>query len=104
MSFYHVRTRHGHDREDLARVYKAFRRIGAPLFSYMQPGEIFGAFLSTGYPELKSRMDQELKSLSAEGLIKERPSMVIMPLSEIKATKIDYAPMVSKMLGVGKEI
>jgi hypothetical protein len=30
--------------------------------------------------------------------------MVIMPLSEIKATKIDYAPMVSKMLGVGKEI
>jgi hypothetical protein len=29
---------------------------------------------------------------------------VIMPLSEIKVTKIDYAPMVSKMLGVGKEI
>lgn len=104
MSFYHVRTRHGHDREDLTRVYKAFRRIGAPLFSYLQPGEIFGAFLSTGYPELKSRMDQELKSLSMDGLIIERPTMVIMPLSEIKATKIDYAPMVSKMLGVGKEI
>jgi len=104
MSFYHVKISHGHDREDLSRVYRAFRRIGAPLFSYMQPGEIFGSFLSTGYPELKSRMDKELRALSAEGLIKERPMLVIMPLSEIKSTKIDYAPMVSKMLDVGKEI
>ncbi len=104
MSFYHVKIRHGHSRDDLAKVHRAFRKIGAPLFSYLQPGEIFGAFLSTGYPELKSRMDQELRSLSVEGLITERPMMVIMPLSEIKATKIDYAPMVSKMLGVGKEI
>ncbi|MCU0637981.1 MAG: Lrp/AsnC family transcriptional regulator [Methanothrix sp.] len=104
MSFYHVRIRHGHDREDLSRVYQAFRRIGAPLFSYLQPGEIFGAFLSTGYPELKSRMDKELRSLSEEGLIKERPMLVIMPLSEIKASKIDYAPMVAKMLEIEKEI
>jgi hypothetical protein len=104
MSFYHVRIRHGHDREDLSRVYKAFRKIGAPLFSYLQPGEIFGSFLSKGYPELKSRMDQELRALSAEGLLIERPELVIMPLAEIKATKIDYAPMVAKMLGVGKEI
>ena len=104
MSFYHVRIRHGHDREDLSQVYQAFRRIGAPLFSYLQPGEIFGAFLSTGYPDLKSRMDKELRALSAQGLIKERPMLVIMPLTEIKASKIDYAPMVAKMLDVGKEI
>ena len=49
-------------------------------------------------------MDQELRTLSAEGLLMERPMLVIMPLTEIKATKIDYAPMVAKMLGVGKEI
>ena len=104
MSFYHVRIRHGHDREDLSRVYQAFRKIGAPLFSYLQPGEIFGAFLSTSYPELKSRMDGELRTLSRQGLITERPMLVIMPLSEIKATKIDYAPMVAKMLEVSKEI
>jgi len=104
MSFYHVRIRHGHDPEDLSKVYRAFRKIGAPLFSYLQPGEIFGAFLSTGYPELKSRMDAEMRSLSAQGLIIERPMLTIMPLSEIKAAKIDYAPMVAKMLGVGKEI
>ena len=104
MSFYHVRIRHGHDRQDLSQVYQAFRRIGAPLFSYLQPGEIFGAFLSTGYTELKSRMDKELRALSAQGLIKERPMLVIMPLTEIRASKIDYAPMVAKMLDVGKEI
>ena len=104
MSFYHVRIRHGHDREDLSQVYQAFRRIGAPLYSYMQPGEIFGAFLSTGYPDLKSRMDKELRALSAKGLIEERPMLVIMPLTEIKASKIDYAPMVAKMLDVSKEI
>ncbi|MHB8117862.1 MAG: Lrp/AsnC family transcriptional regulator [Methanothrix sp.] len=104
MSFYHVRIRHGHDREDLSQVYQAFRRIGAPLFSYLQPGEIFGAFLSTGYPELKSRMDKELRALSVQGLIKERPMLVIMPLAEIKSSKIDYAPMVAKMLDVSKEI
>jgi len=104
LSFYHVRIRHGHDREDLSRVYRAFRKIGAPLFSIMQPGEIFGGFLSTGYPELKGRLDSELRGLSAEGLIAERPMLVIMPLSEIKASKIDYSPMVAKMLNVGKEI
>jgi hypothetical protein len=104
MSFYHVQIRHGHDREDLSTVYQAFRRIGAPLFSYLQPGEIFGAFLSTGYPNLKSRMDKELRALSAQGLIKERPMLVIMPLTEIKASKIDYAPMVAKMLDIEKEI
>ncbi len=104
MSFYHVRIRHGHDRQDLAQVYQAFRRIGAPLFSYLQPGEIFGAFLSTGYPDLKNRMDKELRTLSSQGLIKERPMLVIMPLAEIKSSKIDYAPMVAKMLDVSKEI
>jgi hypothetical protein len=104
MSFFHVRVRHGHNREDLLKVHNAFRRIGAPLFSYFQPGEIFGAFLSTGYPELKSRMDKELRELSAMGLIIERPMLVVMPLADIRTTKIDYAPMVGKMLGVGKEI
>lgn len=104
MSFYHVKVRHGHDRADLAKVYRAFRKIGAPLFAYMQPGEVFGAFLSTSYPELKSRMDQELRGLSTEGLLIENPLVVIMPLSEIKATKIDYAPMVAEMLAVDKEI
>ncbi len=104
LSFYHVKIRHGHDREDLSKVYRAFRKVGAPLFSILQPGEIFGAFLSTGYPQLKSRMDAQLRALSAEGLITERPMLVIMPLAEIKASKIDYAPMVAKMLDVGKEI
>jgi hypothetical protein len=104
MSFYHVKIRHGHSQGDLSRVYKAFRRIGAPLFSYMQPGEIFGAFLSTGYPDLKSRLDKEVRGLAIEGLISERPRLVIMPLSDIKMTKIDYAPMVGQMLGVSKEI
>jgi hypothetical protein len=104
MSFYHVKIRHGHARDDLSRVYKAFRKVGAPLYSYMQPGEIFGAFLSTGYPELKRRLDREVKSLAADGLISERPMLVIMPLSDIKMTKIDYAPMVGKMLGIDKEI
>ncbi len=104
MSFYQVKIRHGHDREDLSTVYQAFRRIGAPLFSYLQPGEIFGAFLSIGYPDLKSRMDRELRTLSAQGLIKERPMLVIMPLTEIRSIKIDYAPMVAKMLDIEKEI
>ncbi len=104
MSFYHVPIRHGHDREDLSKVYKAFRKIGAPLFSYLQPGEIFGAFLSTGYPELKNNLDYEIRNLSKEGLITQRPLLVIMPLSEIKTTKIDYASMVASMLGIGKEI
>ncbi|MCJ7445558.1 MAG: Lrp/AsnC family transcriptional regulator [Methanotrichaceae archaeon] len=104
ISFYHIRIRHGHDREDLNKVYKAFRRIGAPLFSCLQSGNIFGAFLSMGYPELESRMNKEVRTLSSEGLIRERPEMVIMPLTEIKATKIDYAPMVASMLDIGKEI
>lgn len=104
MSYYHVKIRHGHDQKDLSRVYKAFRRVGAPLFSYLQPGEIFGAFLSTGYPDLKSRLDLEIRNLAAEGLISERPILVIMPLREIKATKIDYSSMVGQMLGVAKEI
>jgi hypothetical protein len=104
MSYYHVKIRHGLSSEDLSRVYKAFRRVGAPLFSYLQPGEIFGAFLSTGYPDLKSRLDLEIRNLAAEGLISERPMLVIMPLREIKATKIDYSTMVGQMLGVGKEI
>jgi hypothetical protein len=104
MSYYHVRVRHGLSREDLSRIYKAFRRVGAPLFSYLQPGEIFGAFLSTGYPDLKSKLDLEIRNLASEGLINERPMLVIMPLREIKATKIDYSTMVGQMLGVGKEI
>lgn len=104
MSFYRVKIRHGHDKEDLAKVHNAFRRIGAPLFSYLQPGEIFGAFLSTGYPELKSRMDKEIRDLSAEELIRDNPTLTIMPLGEIKYTNVDYSPMVSKMLGIGKEI
>jgi hypothetical protein len=104
MSYYRVKIRHGHSREDLSRVYKAFRRVGAPLFSYLQPGEIFGAFLSTSYPDLKSRLDLEIRNLAADGLISERPMLVVMPLREIKMTKIDYSPMVGQMLGVAKEI
>jgi DNA-binding Lrp family transcriptional regulator len=104
MSYYHVRVRHGLSREDLSRVYKALRRVGAPLFSYLQPGEIFGAFLSTGYPDLKGKLDLEIRNLASEGLIDERPMLVIMPLREIKATKVDYSTMVGQMLGVGKEI
>jgi DNA-binding Lrp family transcriptional regulator len=104
MSFYHVKIRHGHDRDDLAKVHASFRRMGAPLFSYLQPGEIFGAFLSKGYPELKSGMDRELRAMSVQGLITERPLHVIMPLGEIRSTKVDYAPMVAKMLEIGKEI
>ena len=50
------------------------------------------------------RLDQELRNLSSQGLITERPMVVIMPLNEIKSTKIDYAPMVADMLGIGREI
>jgi len=49
-------------------------------------------------------MNKEIRALSAEGLIREQPMMVIMPLAEIKATKIDYAPMVATMFNIGKEI
>jgi len=49
-------------------------------------------------------MDKELRALSAQGLIKERPMLVIMPLTEIRSIKIDYAPMVAKMLDIEKEI
>lgn len=104
MSFYHVQIRHGHDVEDLNLVYNAFRRVGAPLYSYLQPGEIFGSFLSTGYPQLKSNMDAEMRTLAEQGLITQRPTLTIMPLREIKITKIDYSPMVGEMLGIGKEI
>jgi hypothetical protein len=104
MSFYHVQIRHGKDKEDLMKVYDAFRRVGAPLYSYLQPGELFGAFLSTGYPQLKSNMDAEMRLLAEQGLINKRPNLVIMPLREIRATKVDYAPMVGDMLGIGKEI
>jgi hypothetical protein len=92
------------NKEDLMKVYDAFRRVGAPLYSYLQPGELFGAFLSTGYPQLKSNMDAEMRLLAEQGLINKRPNLVIMPLREIRATKVDYAPMVGDMLGIGKEI
>jgi DNA-binding Lrp family transcriptional regulator len=104
VSFYHVKIRPGHSREDLKTIHRAFRRAGAPLFGYLQPGEIFGAFLSTGYPELKSRLDREIRALSQEKLIDERPSLVIMPLREIRMTRIDYAPMVAEWLGIDKDI
>jgi DNA-binding Lrp family transcriptional regulator len=104
MSFYHLDILHGLDQADLEKVYKAFRKIGAPLYSYLQPGEIFGAFLSTDYPELKSRLDREVRNLAKEGLISERPMLVIMPLDDVKITKIDYAPMVGQLLDVAKEI
>ncbi|MHC1630704.1 MAG: Lrp/AsnC family transcriptional regulator [Methanotrichaceae archaeon] len=104
MSFYHIDVRPRSSHADLMKVYSSFKNIGAALYSYIQPGEIFGAFLSQCYPDLKERMDQEIKYLTQEGLIQGRPQHVIMPLREIKIEKIDYASMVKSMLAVSKEI
>jgi hypothetical protein len=49
-------------------------------------------------------MDIVVRDIAAQGLIVERPMLVIMPLREIKVNKVDYSPMVGQMLGVGKEI
>lgn len=104
MSFYHVDVKPGASNDDMMRVYSSFRSIGAALFSYIQPGEVFGSFLSHGYPDLSMRMNKVIRHLAEDGLIQERPLHVIVPLREIKVKKIDYAPMVKEMLGVDKVI
>ncbi|HPJ30419.1 MAG TPA: Lrp/AsnC family transcriptional regulator, partial [Methanothrix sp.] len=76
----------------------------AAVCSYIQPGEIFGSFLSQCYVEMKERMDQEVKTLSEVGLVEERPTYVIMPLRELKVRKTDYAPMVKSMLDIETDI
>jgi len=88
----------------MMEVYSSFRRIGAAVYSYIQPGEIFGSFLSQCYVEMKERMDQEVKGLSEAGLVTQRPSYVIMPLRDLKERKIDYAPMVKSMLEVETDL
>ncbi len=104
MIFYHINVRPKATQEDMMRVYSSFRKIGAAVYSYIQPGEIFGSFLSQCYVEMKERMDHEVKTLSEAGLIAERPNYVIMPLRELKVRKIDYAPMVKSMLDIETEI
>jgi len=104
MSFYHVDIKPRASQEDLMRVYSSFRNIGAALFSYIQPGEIFGSFLSQCYIEMKNGMDDVVRTLTEEGLIQERPAHVIMPLKSLKVNKVNYAPMVKSMLDVSKEI
>jgi DNA-binding Lrp family transcriptional regulator len=104
MIFYHINVRPKATQEDMMEVYSTFRRIGAAVYSYIQPGEIFGSFLSQCYVEMKERMDQEVKTLSEAGLVTERPFFVIMPLRELKVRKIDYAPMVKSMLDIDTEI
>lgn len=104
MIFYHINVRPKATNEDMMTVYSSFRKIGAAVYSYIQPGEIFGSFLSQCYVEMKERMDQEVKTLSEAGLVSERPVYVIMPLRELKVRKIDYAPMVKSMLDIETEI
>jgi len=104
MTFYQMDIRPKASHEDLMRVYSSFRRIGAALYSYIQPGEIFGSFLSQCYIEIKDGMDKEIRALTEEGLILKRPRHVIMPLRDIKVKKIDYAPMVKSMLNISKDI
>lgn len=104
MIFYHINVRPKATSEEMMEVYSSFRRIGAAVCSYIQPGEIFGSFLSQCYVEMKERMDNEVKKLSEVGLITERPTCVIMPLRELKVRKIDYAPMVRSMLNIETEI
>lgn len=103
LTFYQIGIKSRRE-EDLLKVHRAFRKIGAPLFSYIQPGESFGAFLSEGYPDLKKRMDLALKELFEQDLIDKRPMLLMMPLSDIGTAKIDYAPMVAELLGIHKEI
>jgi DNA-binding Lrp family transcriptional regulator len=104
MIFYQINVRPKATSEDMMEVYSSFRRIGAAVYSYIQPGEIFGSFLSQCYVEMKERMDQEVKGLSEAGLITQRPSYVIMPLRDLKERKIDYAPMVKSMLEVETDL
>jgi DNA-binding Lrp family transcriptional regulator len=104
MIFYHINVRPKATQEDMMEVYSSFRKIGAAVYSYIQPGEIFGSFLSQCYVEMKERMDLEVKMLSEAGLITERPMYVIMPLRELKVRKTDYAPMVKSMLDIETEV
>jgi len=104
MIFYHINVRPKATQEDMMRVYSSFRKIGAAVYSYIQPGEIFGSFLSQCFVEMKERMDLEVKKLSEAGLINARPICVIMPLQELKVRKIDYAPMVKSMLDIETEV
>ena len=104
MSFYHIDVKPRATQDDLLAVYASFRRIGAALFNYIQPGEIVGSFLSQCYIEMKNGMDREVRSLTDMGLIQNRPMHVIMPLMSLKVNKIDYAPMVKSMLGVKKDV
>ncbi|AET64618.1 Lrp/AsnC family transcriptional regulator [Methanothrix harundinacea] len=104
MIFYHINVRPKATAEEMMRIYSSFRRIGAAVYSYIQPGEIFGSFLSQCYVEMKERMDLEVKALSEVGLVEERPSYVIMPLRDLKVRKTDYAPMVKSMLEVETDV
>jgi DNA-binding Lrp family transcriptional regulator len=104
MIFYHINVRPKATSDDMMKVYSSFRRIGAAVYSYIQPGEIFGSFLSQCYVEMKERMDLELRTLAEAGLIEERPLYVIMPLRELKVRKVDFAPMVKSMLEVEADV
>ncbi|HOT08033.1 MAG: hypothetical protein A4E45_00034 [Methanosaeta sp. PtaB.Bin039] len=103
LTFYRIRFISSRN-EVASKAISSIRGMGAPLFSYVQPGETFGAFLSSSYLDLKQRMDASMRSLASQGLVKGRPELVIMPLEEIGATKMDYAPMVAEMLDIGREI
>lgn len=104
LSFFHINVRPKATRSDLFNVHNSLGRIGAPLFSLLQPGSAMGAFLSHSYPELKRNMDVEMRALAEQGLIDDGPRHVIIPLREIKVKKISYSPMVREMLGIDKEI
>ena len=104
MIFYHINVRPKATVEEMMTIYSSFRKIGAAVCSYIQPGEIFGSFLSQCYVEMKERMDLEVKKLSEAGLVEERPTYVIMPLRELKVRKTDYAPMVRSMLDIETDI
>jgi hypothetical protein len=104
LAFYHVDLRYSAESEVLSEIHNALRGMGAPLFTYLQPGEAFGAFLSVGYSDLLGQVETTVRSLAEKDLLGQRPQLMIMPLSKLVGRKMDYAPMVAKMLEIGKEI
>jgi len=104
ITFYNLKIDRGTSEEEIFKVYATFSKMGSPLFSYFQPGCALGAFLSPTYQDLKRRLDTGLRSLAEQGLLEDEPTMVIMPIRDIGATKADYSPMVARMLDISKEI
>jgi len=104
ITFYRLELGRGVSWEEQETVHTSLRRMGAPLFTYLQRGEAFGAFLSENYTDLKNKVNAEIRTLAEMALIDDPPMLMTMPLDMIVESKRDYAPMVAGMLGIEKEI